>query len=120
MSGGVSAASSLTSAAASVATAGAAGVGMAAKETGPASSAIGYFTDSMFRRDANAAAAASPQGDAGALPTAEAGRIFANALNGGTLAPEDTRYLGQLGVTHLAGPDCRRRVADADCAEPGG
>ena len=75
-----------------------------------------YFMDSLFRRDAavtagadagsasstaaassgaTAAAANSGANDPG-RSTAEAGRIFANGIAGGSLPAEDTKYVGQL------------------------
>ena len=44
--------------------------------------------------------------------TVEAGRIFANGIAGGSLSPEDTKYLGQLVAQHtgLSQADAEKRV----------
>lgn len=102
-----------------------------------------YFMDSLFRRDASAPSvvaadssatptgtvvpgtavgtgtstpAMSPNGganDAG-RSTVEAGRIFANGLSGGSLSPEDTKYVGQLVSQRTGMPqaDAEKRVSD--------
>lgn len=86
----------------------------------------GYFADSLFRRDASAAAASAPtatptatdpgSSDAGAraASTAEAGRILTSALATGTLPSEDASYLGQLVAqrTGLSQADAQKRVTD--------
>jgi len=87
---------------------------------------IGYFVDSLFRRDASATAAPAPtatptatdpgSSDAGAraASTAEAGRILTSALASGSLPPEDASYLGQLVAqrTGLSQADAQKRVTD--------
>jgi hypothetical protein len=87
-----------------------------ARAEGPAD-VTGYFVDSLFRRDASAAAASAPPPvDAGArsASTAEAGRILASALATGSLPPEDANYLGQLVAQHAGVPqaDAQKRVTD--------
>ena len=74
---------------------------------------MGYFIDSLFRKDATAQAATQP--DANGMPsTAEVARIFANDLRNGVLPPEDARYVGQLVAqrTGLAQADAEKRVTD--------
>jgi hypothetical protein len=129
---GVQAGASIASGGATaVGTAGAAGAVGAAQSNGGESSTssssapMGYFVDSLFRRDpaaANAGATASPTptptptptaaaaAAAGAQPeaqpgasersnaasSAEASRIFLNGIRTGSLSPDDTRYAGQL------------------------
>ena len=102
-----------------------AGAGAAASQsaqdggTGP----VNYFIDSLFRRDANAPAAAT--GDAGtgqpAMPergtaaaNAEVSRIFLNSIRTGALPPEDARYVGQVVAqrTGLSQQDAEKRVND--------
>lgn len=85
---------------------------------------LGYFIDSLFRRDATPAAS-SPQAnvsDAGtetperatARDTAEVGRIFMNVSLSGPLPAEDVRYVGQIVAqrTGLTQHDAEKRVAD--------
>jgi hypothetical protein len=69
--------------------------------------------DSMFRKDATAAAAAdspSPAPSSGA----EVARIFMNSINAGALPSDDVRYLGQMVAqrTGLAQADAEKRVND--------
>jgi len=100
-----------------------------------------YFVDILFRKDMSAmqnatsapvAAAASTEPSSmasptGALPapgpvdpgggarvTAEAARIFANAIASGTLPSEDAKYVGQLVAqrTGLSQADAEKRVTD--------
>ena len=99
----------------------AAGGAMAAKDD-PAGESVGYFVDSLFRKDGDAAAPAAPAAaapGAAAQPapanhTAEVTRIFAKALRTGELPAEDTQYLGQLVTarTGLSQPDAEARVSD--------
>jgi hypothetical protein len=101
-----------------------------------------YFMDSLFRNDG--AGAAAPAADASGAPataastsaaspsapglapsagagagesgrtSAEAGRIFANGIAGGSLSPEDTKYVGQLIAqrTGMSQADAEKRVTD--------
>lgn len=110
-----------------------AGAGVAATEApkldgegGP----MGYFVDSLFRKDAAAAtpsapaaateaasAAAPPSSSVGGAtppPTAEVVRIFANSAGADALPQEDVRYLGQLVAqrTGMAQQDAEKRVVD--------
>lgn len=85
---------------------------------------LGYFIDSLFRRDATAAASSlgtdvSAAGTetlerATARDTAEVGRIFMNVGLSGPLPAEDVRYVGQIVAqrTGLSQPDAEKRVAD--------
>lgn len=88
-----------------------------ASEGGP----MGYFIDSLFRRDAAAAtagAATSAGADANdrasARDTAEVGRIFMNVSRTEPLPPEDIRYVGQIVAqrTGLSQQDAEKRVSD--------
>lgn len=125
-------------AAGGVATAGASAAASARPAGGPGAptggDATGYFVDSLFRPDMNAAApvAAAPA-DAGAASTAapaagpsaglvqtnaatgaEVSRIMASALRSGTLPQDDTRYVGRLVSqrTGLSQADAEKRVTD--------
>ena len=84
--------------------------------------AIGYFVDSLFRKDLSTPAAASAPVQSGAASfssdsatsTAEAGRIFASGLEAGALPPDDVKYLGQTVSqrTGLSQADAEKRVND--------
>jgi hypothetical protein len=115
-----------------VGAAGVAAAGRSGDEESSGSGPMGYWMDSLFRKDPNAQPApASGGADAttppttttgagtgtqnnGAPPNAEIGRIFANALRTGTLSPEDVRYAGQLVAqrTGLNPQDAEKRVND--------
>jgi hypothetical protein len=82
---------------------------------------MGYFVDSLFRRDAAAASAAAAgtsgtQADerSAAKDTAEVSRIFMNVSRAEPLPAEDIRYVGQLVAqrTGLAQQDAEKRVAE--------
>ena len=72
---------------------------------------MGYFTDSLFRRDTSVAAAAA----SGAAKTAESpnrtssrdaaevGRIFMNVSRTQPLPPEDIRCVGQIVAQRILG-----------------
>jgi hypothetical protein len=74
---------------------------------------MGYFVDSLFRRDA-AAAAAGTSGSSNGTDAAEVNRIFMNVSRAQPLPPEDVRYVGQLVAqrTGLSQQDAEKRVAD--------
>jgi hypothetical protein len=132
VSGGVQAGAAVAGGAASTvavaAGAGAGGVAASGGDQGPA-----YFVDSLFRRDASAAAPVAPvpgtatatpspmasmggaQDGTALPPTAEVGRIFANGLRSGTaLPPEDVKYVGQVVAqrTGISQQDAEKRVTD--------
>lgn len=107
--------------------AGASMVGGAAATAGMVSTndggPMGYFVDSLFRREA---AAASPgAGTAGTMDSmdtnertsakdaAEVSRIFMNAGGSESLSPEDLRHVGQMVAqrTGLTQQDAQKRVA---------
>jgi hypothetical protein len=86
---------------------------------------LGYFVDSLFRKDMNVPgrASASPTngamaggaaGQAAAASPSEVTRIFMNAIGTGNLPSEDRRYLGQLVAqrTGLKPQDAEQRVHD--------
>lgn len=86
---------------------------------------MGYFLDTLFRKDATTApvslgssgVASMPAGSLEPLPasaTTEVGRIFWNTLRTGALPAEDARYVGQLVAqrTGLSQPDAEKRVVD--------
>lgn len=73
-------------------------------ESGP----VGYFVDSLFRKDLNAAAAAT------GAPLSEVARIFMTAILTGPLPAEDVRYVGQLVAqrTGLSQQEAEKRVSE--------
>jgi hypothetical protein len=99
-------------------------VGSAATSVGMAqpndSGPMGYFIDSLFRRDAAAVAAtASANGSdaterASGKDSAEVSRIFMNVSRFEPLPAEDIRYVGQVVAqrTGLSQADAEKRVAD--------
>jgi len=72
---------------------------------------MGYFVDSLFRRDA---AAAGTSGSSTGMDTAEVNRIFMNVSRADPLPPEDVRYVGQIVAqrTGLSQQDAEKRVAE--------
>ena len=103
---GVRASAALAGSAASSATVAAAQVGTAAR-TG--SDNVGYFVDSMFRKDAtHLGTPTNPE------TRAEALKIFVADLRTGKLTDEDRQYLGTVVAqeTGMAPADAEKRVAD--------
>lgn len=98
--GGVQAGAAMTGGVAAV------GADAAKAAAGP----MGYHIDSLFRSDANTAAAEPPA----AAATAEVSRIFSNTARGGALPAEDARYIGQLVAqrTGLSPQEAEKRVGD--------
>jgi hypothetical protein len=128
VSGGIQAGASVAGGIATTATAAAAG-GAAAAGSGMAKSdsdngPMGYFVDSLFRKDMNAAATSAPAGSgamsrgaaeqATAASPSEVARIFMNTIRTGTLPAEDVRYVGQIVAqrTGLTQQDAEKRVSD--------
>lgn len=82
--------------------------------------AMGYWVDSMLRKDPGApgagapGAATAPDSATSASNTAELSRILANAVRTGTLSPEDRRYAGQIVAqrTGMSQQDAEKRVSD--------
>lgn len=124
VNGGVQAGASVAGGVATtamVATAGgvAAGSEMAADEAN--SGSVGYFLDTLFRRDVNAMSA--PQGNGqGALTAqqetavamAEVTRIFMNSIRTGAMPADDVSYVGQVVAqrTGLTQPEAEQRVSE--------
>lgn len=124
VNGGVQAGASVAGGVATtamVATAGgvAAGSEMAADEAN--SGSVGYFLDTLFRRDVNAMSA--PQGNGqGALTSqqetavamAEVTRIFMNSIRTGAMPADDVSYVGQVVAqrTGLTQPEAEQRVSE--------
>jgi len=120
VSGGIQAAASVAGGVATTAAA-AAGSGMAKSDDdgGP----MGYFVDSLFRKDVNAAAAASAPAGSGAMSGhaaepaiagSEVARIFMNAIRSGPLPADDLRYVGHVVAQRTGLPQeaAEKRVSD--------
>ena len=85
---------------------------------------MGYFTDSLFRRNTVAPATGSQSTGATSVAGAaqesafgsssEIPRIFMNGISAGALPPEDVRYVGQLVAqsTGLSQQDGEKRVTE--------
>ncbi|WP_367846482.1 hypothetical protein [Rhodoferax sp. WC2427] len=97
----------LGSGAQAVGTAAAAGAQLVAKADS-ADTPMGYFVDSLFRKEGDAAVA----DPVSAAPLIEVGRIFATNLQATTLPPADARYVAQLVAqrTGLPQADAEKRV----------
>lgn len=131
VSGGIQAGASVAGSVATTATAAAAAGGAAAAgaemaKTDTGSGPMGYFVDFLFRRDINAAAAASARAGSGAMSgraaeqataasASEVARIFMHTIRTGTLPAEDVRYVGEVVAqrTGLTQKDAEKRVIDA-------
>jgi len=120
VSGGIQAAASV---AGGVATTAAAAAGSQMSKSDDDSGPMGYFVDSLFRKDVNAAAAASAPAGSGAMSGhaaepaiagSEVARIFMNAIRSGPLPADDLRYVGQVVAqrTGLAQEAAEKRVSD--------
>lgn len=83
-------------------------------------SGMGYFVDSLFRKDASngttaaVSDAANPDAATGMTSNGEVTRIFANDLRTGTMSGEDSKYVGQLVAQRTGMPqaDAEKRVTD--------
>jgi hypothetical protein len=125
LSGGVQAGASMVGGVAN--TAGAAVGGAAASSRmaqGSDGGPMGYFIDSLFRREAAAAPIAETAGSLSGMDTverasgkdsAEVSRIFMNVSRFEPLPPEDVHYVGQIVAqrTGLSQQDAEKRVTDA-------
>ncbi|MCC8998795.1 MAG: hypothetical protein LM522_04740, partial [Candidatus Contendobacter sp.] len=85
------------------------------RDSGP----MGYFIDSLFRKDPSAPAGSGAMPGAGAeqtnaASTSQVARIFMNSIGTGTLPAEDLRYVGQVVAqrTGLTQQDAEKRVSD--------
>jgi hypothetical protein len=85
------------------------------RDSGP----MGYFIDSLFRKDASAPAGSGTMPGAAAAQTSAAStsqvtRIFMNSMGTGTLPAEDLRYVGQVVAqrTGLTQQDAEKRVSE--------
>ena len=120
VSGGIQAGAAVVG---GVTTATAVGSGMATSnsDSGP----MGYFVDSLFRKDIYEVTVVSAPAGSGAMPgttpepitagsASEVTRIFMNSIRTGPLPAEDIRYIGQIVALHtgLTQQDAEKRVSD--------
>lgn len=124
VNGGVQAGASVAGGVATtaiVATAGGIPVGsqMATDETN--SGSVGYFLDTLFRRDVNAMSAplgteqrALTSQQETAVAMGEVARIFMNSVRTGAMPAEDVSYVGQVVAqrTGLTKPEAEQRVSE--------
>ena len=116
VSGGIQAGATVAGGAATTAVAAAASGGAEAAKTDADSGPMGYFVDSLFRRDANAATGTTTA--IGVAPQTnsapEVSRIFRTTVRMGPMATEDVRYVGQLVAqrTGLTQQEAEKRVTD--------
>ena len=128
VSGGIQASAALVGGVASTAVAATAGgaAGVAGTDTTKSDGdavGMGYFVDSLFRKDVSeaqgssgvAANAGAPSTASSAAPASEVTRIFVNTIRAGAMPVEDVRYLGQVVAqrTGLSQPDAEKRVTQA-------
>ncbi len=117
LGGGVQAGAAVVGGVASTASSAIAGTAASTRvaQTGDAGP-MGYFIDSLFRRDAATAAPASADSSerTSARDAAEVGRIFMNVSRSEPLPADDLRYVGQIVAqrTGLPAPEAQQRVAD--------
>jgi hypothetical protein len=122
---GIQAGASVAGGVATTATAATAGGAVAAgsemTKSGNEGGPMGYFVDSLFRKDmsttaptGNGARSQSVMEQTSVAPSSEVARIFLNALQTGDLAAEDVKYVGQIISQHtgLAQRDAEKRVSD--------
>jgi hypothetical protein len=85
------------------------------------SAGMGYFVDSLFRKDtssassgASASAPMATNSEDSGRSSAELARIFANGMQSGSLAPDDAKYAGQVISQRTGMPqaDAERRATD--------
>lgn len=126
LSGGLQAGASVVGGAASTASMAAAPMVASGQMASGNSGPMGYFVDSLFRRNGNAAEAGSQTttaipstipaetSDRAAQEAAEVSRIFMNVSRTEPLPPDDVRHVGQLVAqrTGLSQQEAEKRVTD--------
>jgi hypothetical protein len=123
LSGGVQAGASMVGGVANTASVAAGAAATARTAQGSDGTSLGYFIDSLFRRDAAATPDARTAGSqagsdaaerASGKDSAEVTRIFMNVSRSEPLPPEDARYVAQVVAqrTGLSPQDAEKRVAD--------
>lgn len=119
VNGGVQAGAAVAGGVASTATSAVSAAASESSKSGSDSSSMGYFIDSLFRKDVvSGAVLASPPTELGsaastASSAAEIGRIFMTAIRTGSIPPDDLRYVGQAVSqrTGLSQADAEKRVS---------
>ena len=129
ISGGVQAGATVAGGVAATATVAAAGgaavAGSEAAKSDTNNGPMGYFVDSLFRKDMNAAVTTTAvtggsamsggvADQSNATSSSEVARIFMNTIRTGPLPAEDVRYVGQVVAqrTGLTQQDAEKRVSD--------
>lgn len=125
VSGGIQAGASMAEGVTTATVGGAVAVGAEVARPNSDSGPLGYFVDSLFRKDMNAAAHSSGSTGTGFIPVdalepatagsrSEVTRIFTYALPNGPLPKDDLRYVGQLVAqrTGLTQQDAEKRVTN--------
>ena len=125
VSGGVQAGATVAGGVAATATAAAATAGSDMAKSDGNSGPMGYFLDSLFRKDMSAAATPTTLMGGSAMPSGmadqsnansspEVARIFMNTIRTSALPAEDVRYVGQIVAqrTGLTQPEAEKRVTD--------
>ena len=100
---------------ATAAAGGAAASGSAMAKSDGDNESMGYFVDSLFRKDTTAASTVTVTSEqANLTPAVEVSRIFMSTLRSGTLSADDTRHVGQVVAqrTGLSQQDAEKRVSD--------
>ena len=92
---------------------GAAAAAVKSGSSGNDGGGLGYYVDSLFRKDA-AASGGDPNAANGQPSTSEVTAIFAQSLKNGSISQDDVRYVGQLVAqrTGLSQQDAEKRVND--------
>ena len=89
--------------------------------SGSENGTMGYFVDTLFRKDTNMASSEPQEGNIittdtsqKTAPIPEVTRIFKNAMNAKTLPIKDQTYLSELVSRHtgLSQPEAEKRVSD--------
>lgn len=115
---GASVAGGIATTAAAATAGGAAQTGAAMTKSNYAADPLGYFIDSLFRKDINTTGAVSqsdnPAAQSTTATTTEVAHIFMSALQSGNLPAEDIHYVGQVVSqrTGLTQVDAEKRVSD--------
>ena len=123
---GATVAGGVASTAAAATAGGVAAVGSEMSKSDSDGGSMGYFVDSLFRKDMTAAAATPVRNGRGVISgvaaeqtnsasSFEVARIFMNAVRAGTLPAEDLRHVGQIVSQHtgLTQQEAEKRVSDA-------
>jgi len=115
---GASVAGGVATAATATVAGGATAAGSELTKSGSGNGPMGYYVDSLFRKEIKTTTAASGAGGnpqpAAATSVAEVARIFMNSIRTGNLPDGDVRYVGQIVAqrTGLTQQEAERRVTE--------